>query len=105
MEKQPETLIEAIRYFSNPGVCIDFMVSIRWRDGIVKCPTCQSENVTFMASRRIWQCKGKHPKRQFSIKVGTIFEDSAIPLDKWFATIWMIANAKNGISSMEVARN
>jgi transposase-like protein len=57
-----------------------------------------------MAPRRLWQCKGKHPKRQFSVKVGTIFEDSPVPLDKWLAVIWLVANAKNGISSYEVHR-
>lgn len=81
------------------------MVTLRWPNGIVKCPTCDSEKVTFMASRRVWQCKAKHPKRQFSIKVGTIFEDSPIGLDKWLAVIWMLANDKNGISSYEVARS
>jgi transposase-like protein len=101
---EPKTLLEAIRHFSDADVCLDFMVSLRWPDGIVKCPTCGSEKVTFMASRRVWQCKTKHPKRQFSVKVGTIFEDSPIGLDKWFAVIWMLANDKNGISSYEVSR-
>jgi transposase-like protein len=81
------------------------MVSLRWPDGTVKCPTCGTDQVTFMASRRIWQCKAKHVKRQFSVKVGTIFEDSPIGLDKWFAVIWMLANDKNGISSYEVSRS
>lgn len=102
--REPETLLEAIRYFADPDVCLDFMVSLRWPSG-VKCPTCDSEAVTFMASRRVWQCKGKHPKRQFSVKVGTIFEDSPITLDKWLATIWLLANAKNGVSSAEVSRS
>jgi transposase-like protein len=102
---EPETLVEAIRYFADPDVSLNFMVSLRWPDGKVKCPTCGSETVTFMASRRLWQCKVRHPKRQFSVKVGTIFEDSPISLDKWFAVIWMLANDKNGISSYEVARS
>jgi len=102
---EPKTLLEAIRHFSDADVCLDFMVSLRWPDGIVKCPTCGSEKVTFMASRRVWQCKTQHAKRQFSVKVGTIFEDSPIGLDKWFAVIWMLANDKNGISSYEVARS
>ena len=96
--------MEAIRYFADDDICLDFMVSLRWPDGKVKCPTCEREDVRFMASRRIWQCKGQHPKRQFSVKVGTIFEDSPIPLDKWFAVIWMLANDKNGISSVEVSK-
>jgi transposase-like protein len=104
-QRQPETLLEAIRYFADPDVCLDFMVSLRWPDGRVKCPTCEREDVTFMASRSLWQCKAKHPKRQFSVKVGTIFEDSPIGLDQWLAVIWLIANAKNGISSYEIHRS
>ena len=103
--QEPQTLLDAIRHFSDADVCLDFMVSLRWPDGTVKCPTCGSENVTFMASRRLWQCKAQHPKRQFSVKVGTIFEDSPIGLDKWFAVIWMLANDRNGISSYEVSRS
>jgi len=95
--------MEAIRYFGDPDVCLNFMANLRWPGG-VECPTCGNKEVTFMASRRVWQCRAKHPKRQFSVKVGTIFEESALPLDKWLAVIWMLANAKNGISSMEVHR-
>jgi transposase-like protein len=102
---EPQTLLEAIRHFSDAGVCLDFMVTLRWPDGTVKCPTCGSDKVTFLASRRLWQCKAQHSKRQFSVKVGTIFEDSPIGLDKWFAAIWMLANDRNGISSYEVARS
>jgi transposase-like protein len=100
---RPKTLVEAIRYYADPDVCLAFMVSLRWPQGVT-CPTCGSEAVTFMGTRRVWQCKSKHSKRQFSAKVGTIFEDSPIPLDKWLAAIWMIANAKNGISSYELHR-
>ncbi len=103
--EQPTTLIGAIRYFSDPDICQDFMVSLRWPDGKVTCPTCGRTDVRYIATRRIWECKDKHPKRQFSVKVGTIFEDSPIPLDKWLASIWMIANAKNGVSSYEVHRS
>jgi hypothetical protein len=78
------------------------MVDLRW-NGTVKCPTCGREDVRFLATRRLWECKGKHPRKQFSAKVGTIFEDSALPLDKWFVAIWMVANCKNGISSYEMA--
>ncbi len=99
----PKTLQEAIRYFTDPDTCLTFMVEIRWPDG-VKCPGCGSADVRFLATRRLWECKTKHPKRQFSAKVGTIFEDSALGLDKWFAAIWLIANAKNGISSYEIGR-
>ena len=101
---EPSTLIEAIRYFSDPDVCLNFMVNIRWPDGVVTCSACGRDDVRFIPTRRIWECRSKHPKRQFSVKTGTIFEDSPIGLDKWLATIWMIANAKNGISSYEVHR-
>ena len=104
MKHEPQTLIEAIRHFSDPDVCLDFMVQLRWPDGNVTCPTCGSNDVRFIPTRRIWECTAKHARRQFSIKVGTIFEDSPIGLDKWLTTIWLIANAKNGVSSYEIAR-
>jgi transposase-like protein len=103
-DREPKTLQEAIIYFSNPDNCINYLVERRWPDGIVTCPTCGSDQVTYMPKRRIWQCKARHPKAQFSIKVGTIFEDSAIPLDKWLCAMWMLANCKNGVSSYEVHR-
>jgi transposase-like protein len=99
----PKSLQEAILYFSKPDNCLNYLVARRWPKGVV-CPTCGSENVSFSASRRIWQCSSHHPKRQFSVKVGTIFEDSPIGLDKWLAATWMLTNCKNGISSYEVAR-
>lgn len=104
MNTQPKTLIESIRYFADPDVCQEFMVTLRWGDGPVICPNWGRNDVRYVSTRRLWECKDKHPKRQFSVKVGTIFEDSPIPLDKWLATIWLIANAKNGISSYEVAK-
>jgi len=100
----PKTLQEAIRYFTDPDTCLAFMVEIRWPEGVA-CPTCGAKDVSFIPTRRLWECKAKHPKRQFSAKVGTIFEDSALGLDKWFAAIWLIANAKNGISSYEIGRS
>jgi transposase-like protein len=99
----PQTLQDAIRYFSDPDICLDFMVSIRWPQGVT-CPTCGSKEVTFLATRRVWKCKTKHAKQQFSAKVGTVFEDSPIGLDKWFAAAWMVANCKNGVSSYEIHR-
>ena len=102
---EPKTLIEALRYFSDPDRCLDFVANLRWADGQPICPTCGSPDVRFISTRRIWECKSKHTRRQFSIKIGTIFEDSAIALDKWLAAIWMIANAKNGASSYEIARS
>ena len=101
---EPTTLVEAIRYFSNSDVCLNFIVSIRWPNGIVTCPTCGRDDARFIPTRSIWECRSKHQRRQFSVKVGTIFEDSPVGLDKWLATIWMIANAKNGVSSYEIHR-
>ena len=101
--KKPKTLQEAIVHFSNPENCIKFMVARRWPDGVV-CPTCGSKEVRFISTRRMWECKTQHPRKQFSAKVGTIFEDSPISLDKWLVAVWMIANCKNGVSSYEVAR-
>jgi hypothetical protein len=103
MNEQPHTLLEAIRHFSDPEICLNFMVQLRWPNGVA-CPTCGSDEVRFIPTRRIWECKHKHPRKQFSVKVGTIFEDSPIGLDKWLAAIWMIANDWNGISSYEVHR-
>ena len=100
----PTTLIDAIRFFSDPDTCLDLMVAIRWPDGIT-CPTCGSTEVGFLRTRRLWKCKNRHPKQQFSAKIGTIFEDSPIGLDKWFTAMWLVANCKNGISSYEIARD
>ena len=82
---------------------MNFLVSLRWPNGVT-CPTCESMDVTFLASRRVWQCKDKHPGRQFSAKVGTIFQDSPIGLDKWFGAIWMLVNDRRGTSSLEVSQ-
>jgi transposase-like protein len=104
MSTEPKTLQQATVYFSDPDNCISFLVARRWPDGVVKCPTCGSEKVSYVPTRRVWQCKTRHPKAQFSIKVGTIFEDSAVSLDKWLMAMWMVANCRNGISSHEIAR-
>ncbi|HYM14673.1 MAG TPA: IS1595 family transposase [Dehalococcoidia bacterium] len=103
--EQPTTLIEAIRYFNDPDVCIQFLGALRWPDGIVICPNCGSDQVRYLGTRRLWECKSKHAKRQFSIKVGTIFEDSPVGLEKWLPACWMIFNDKNGVSSHEMARS
>ena len=102
--KQPRTLQEAIRYFSDPDNALAYMVSLRWPDGTVTCPTCERKDVVFLKNQRKWQCKSVHGHRQFSAKVGTIFEDSPIPLDKWLTAVWMLTNCRNGVSSYEVAR-
>src|SRR5436305_1021204 len=100
----PQTLIDAIRHFSNLDICVQFIASQRWPDGVT-CPTCGSKEVSFISTRRIWKCRNLHDHRQFSVKVGTIFEDSPIGLDKWLTAMWMIAGCKNGISSYEVGRD
>lgn len=103
MSTEPQTLVEAIRHFADPDVTHETIVALRWPTG-VHCPTCGRTDVRFISTRRMWECKEKHPKRQFSAKIGTIFEDSPLGLDKWFTAIWMIANCKNGVSSYEVHR-
>ena len=102
--EEPKTLRQAILYFSDPDRCIAYLASSRWPDGVAVCPTCGRRDVSYVAKRRVWQCKSRHPKAQFSVKVGTIFEDSPIPLDKWLMAMWMVANCKNGISSWEIHR-
>ncbi len=102
--KQPKTLQQAIIFFSEPGNCLAYMIRTRWPDG-VECPTCGRKDVVFLANQNKWQCKSVHHHRQFTAKVGTIFEDSPISLDKWLIAVWMITNCKNGISSYEVARD
>src|SRR5512139_103753 len=97
----PETLQEAIVHFSDLDVSRNYLVSLRWPDGVT-CPRCQSKGNSFITSRKIWRCHSC--KKQFSVKVGTIFEDSPIGLDKWLSAVWMIANAKNGVSSCEISR-
>lgn len=100
----PKTQQQAIIHFSKPENCNAFMIAMRWRDGIVHCPTCDSEKVTYLAKANVFKCYEKHPRAKFSLKVGTIFEDSPLGLDKWLTAIWLIANAKNGISSCELSR-
>lgn len=99
----PQTLLDAIRYFSDLDRCVEFMAQLRWLNG-VECPYCESHEVGFIGTRRLWRCKNKECKREFSLKVGTIMEDSPIKLDKWLSAMWMIVNAKNGISSYEIHR-
>lgn len=100
-KKQPTSLIEAIRYFSDLDVCTDFVAKLRWPNGPV-CPRCGSVEHSYVSTRRLWKCKAC--KRQYSVKVGTIFEDSPLGLDKWLPAVWLAANSKNGISSHELAR-
>src|SRR2546426_7457050 len=99
----PQTLQEAIALFKDKDACLAYLVARRWPHGVI-CPTCGSTEVTFLANQRRWKCSIKHSRQQFSVKVGTVMEDSAIPLNKWLPAIWMITNCKNGISSYEIHR-
>jgi transposase-like protein len=98
---QPQTLTEAIRFFADPDRALAFVVQLRWPDGAA-CPRCGVDTPSFLTTRRIWKCRGC--RQQFSVKVGTIFEDSPLGLDKWLPALWMLANSKDGISSYELAR-
>jgi transposase-like protein len=97
----PKTLLEAVKYFDSSERCREFLAAIRWESGPI-CPKCDSTAVTLLATRSIYKCRAC--KKQFSIKVGTIFEDSPLGLDKWLPAAWLIINCKNGISSYEIAR-
>src|SRR5271165_7540002 len=105
MNTEPKTLQEAILYFADFENCRKFMVELRWPDGIVRCPQCESDKVAYLAKARVWKCYTGHPCAKFSLKTGTIFEDSPLPLDKWVTAVWLIVDCKNGISSYEVARD
>jgi transposase-like protein len=102
-DKLPTSLVEAIRYFADEDRCFEFMKAIRWENGVAVCPRCGVDETSFITTRKIWKCKGC--KRQFSLKVGTIFEDSGLGFDKWLPAMWLIANSKNGISSCELGRS
>jgi transposase-like protein len=100
--REPQSLVEAVVYFADQDRAFEFVKQLRWPNGDVFCPRCGHEGVSFLATRRIWKCKGC--KRQFSLKVGTIFEDSPLGWDKWRPAVWLIANSKNSISSQELGR-
>src|SRR5579864_9240683 len=100
----PDTLHEAVIWFAEFENCGQFMMQLRWPDGKVQCPQCGSEHVFYIQSERVWKCYGKHPRAKFSLKTGTIFEDSPIALEKWLPATWLIVTCKNGISSYEVHR-
>ncbi|HEV7487666.1 MAG TPA: IS1595 family transposase [Thermoanaerobaculia bacterium] len=100
----PTTLQQAIVFFADSANCHRFMVELRWPDGVVRCPNCGSANVDYLPNARVFKCYEKHPRQKFSLKVGTIFEDSPIGLEKWLPAMWLLVNCKNGISSYEVHR-
>lgn len=101
---EPKTLREAILFFADYENCRKAVEEIRWPDGTVKCPSCGSDRVAYLAKQRRYKCYEKHAKAQFSLKVGTIFEDSPLGLEKWLPALWLLTNCKNGISSYELAR-
>src|ERR1700683_1790988 len=98
----PKTLQDAIAYFADPEKAFGAAVALRWPNGVV-CPRCDSKEHSFISTRKIWFCKGC--KKQFTVKVGSIFEDSPLGMDKWMAAFWMIVNAKSGVSSYELHRS
>jgi len=102
--QEPKTFQEAILYFADRNRCIDYLALRRWPDGKPICPICGRTDARFLENQGRWQCKAVHHHRQFSVKVGTVMEDSAIPLEKWLPAIWAIVNDKNGISSWELHR-
>jgi transposase-like protein len=101
-KQQPKTLQHAIRYYSDEQVCIDTVAALRWPDGKPTCPACGHLDHYYLKTQKRWKCKECH--KQFSVKLGTIFEDSPIHLDKWLCALWMLVNCKNGVSSYEVAK-
>jgi transposase-like protein len=102
MDAKPKTLQQAIRHFSDPDVCIRTVAETRWPNG-PECPDCGGKEHYYLKTQHRWKCKAC--SKQFSVKAGTIFEDSPIPLDKWLVALWMLVNCKNGISSYEVGRH
>ncbi len=100
--QQPQSLVEAIRHFSDPDVCTEFVAKLRWPEGPF-CPRCGCVDYSYLSTRKVWKCKGC--KKQYSVKLGTIFESSPLGLDKWLPAVWLVANSKNGISSHELGRS
>src|ERR1039458_8277880 len=104
MSKAPATLLEIITHLASYENCHEFMMNLRWPDGKVRCPRCGSDDVSYLPNARVYKCYEKHERAKFSLKVGTIFEDSPIGLEKWLPVMWMLVSAKNGISSWEIHR-
>ena len=100
--ESPKTLAEAIVYFNDPDNALNYLAAKRWPKG-VKCPYCGVKEPMFLKTRRIWKCKATDCRKQFSVKIGTVLNESPIPLNKWLMAMWMVANCKNGVSSCEMA--
>ena len=98
--ESPKTLQETIQFFSDYDNCRKFMAFVRWMDGVVHCPRCNSKKVTYLEKARVYRCYGDHPKQKFSLKVGTVFEDSPIPLEKWLPAVWLIVNVRTESPAM-----
>ncbi len=104
MEKAPKTLQEVIVYFSDPQRCHEFMMKLRWQDDKVRCPRCGSYDVAYLPNANVFKFYVKHPRQKFSLKVGTVFEDSPLGLE-WLPVMWLTVNRKNGVSSWEIHRS
>jgi len=102
--ESPTTLRDAVLWFAEFEHCRQFMLELRWPDGKVACPYCGAEKLTWLPKARVWKCYAGHERPTFSLKTGTIFEDSPIPLEKWLCAAWMLICCKNGISSYEIHR-
>lgn len=102
--RDPQSTEDAISLFSDPDFCLRYLVFRRWPDGQVRCPQCGSANVAWLASRKLWECRNRHPQAQFSVRSGTFMEDSRISLCQWLTALWLIAERNRAISSYEVAR-
>ena len=104
MDSAPTTLQEAVIHYASAENCHQFMIKLRWPDGKVQCPRCGSFDVAYLPNANVFKCYVKHERQKFSLKVGTIFEDSPLGLDKWLPVMWMLVNCKNGVSSWEIHR-
>ena len=100
----PKTLAEAIVYFANPDKSLEYLAAKRWPKGVT-CPYCNAAEPMFLKTRRIWKCRATKCRKQFSVKVGTILNESAIGIDKWLTAMWLVSNCRNGVSSYEIARD
>jgi hypothetical protein len=102
--RDPQSIEDAISLFSDPDYCMAYLAFRRWPEGRVTCPQCGSSSVSWLARRKMWECRRKHPQAQFSVRSGTLMEDSRIALGQWLTALWLIAERDLKISSYEVAR-